>query len=46
MSVHHSLNRTKFVFMLMTYIDNAIDTEWHSNQYHQGKVSMDVVGGL
>ena len=45
MSVHHSLDRTKFLFMLMTYIDNAIDTEWHSNQYHQGKVSMDVVGG-
>ena len=37
--------RSKFVFMLMTYFDQAHDIEWHYNESHHGKGPMDGVGG-
>ena len=37
---------SKFVFMLLSTIDHAIDLEWHYNEAHHGKGLMDGVGGL
>ena len=37
--------RSRFVFMLLSTIDQAIDVEWHYNKTHHGKGPMDVVGG-
>ena len=37
--------RSKFVIMLLSTIDQAFDVEWHYNQAHHRKGSMDGVGG-
>ena len=36
---------SRFVFMLRSTIDHAIDLEWHYNEAHHGKGLMDRVGG-
>ena len=37
--------RSRFVFMLLSTIDHAIDLEWHYNEAHHGKGPMNGVGG-
>ena len=37
--------RSRFVFMLLSTIDHAIDLEWHYNEAYHGKGPMDGVGG-
>ena len=36
---------SRFVFMLLSTIDQAINVEWHYNEAHLGKGPMDGVGG-
>ena len=36
---------SRFVFMLLSTIDQAIDVKWHYNEVHRGKGPMDGVGG-
>ena len=36
---------SRFVFMLLSTIDQAIDVKWHYNEVHHGKGPMDGVGG-
>ena len=38
-------HRSKFVFMLMAYFDQTINTEWHFNESLNGKRPLDRVGG-
>ena len=37
-------SRSRFVFMLLSTIDQEIDVEWHYNEAHHGKGPMDGVG--
>ena len=37
--------RSRFVFMLLSTIDHEINLEWHYNEAHHEKGSMDGVGG-
>ena len=37
--------RSRFVFMLLSTVDHAINLEWHYNEAHHGKGPMDGVGG-
>ena len=37
--------RSRFVFMLLSTNDKAIDVKWHYNEAHHGKEPMDGVGG-
>ena len=37
--------RSRFVFMLLSTIDHAVDLEWHYNETHHRKGLMDGVGG-
>ena len=37
--------RSRFVFMLLSTMDQTFDLEWHYNEAHHGKGPMDGVGG-